>query len=230
MAKMFFIPGVYLELMRLRENSYSLKLFVRTFAVSGLVLSNAFATYLKKLAIPREQLLFNTARIGNVAASTVQLQTKRFQMKADIPRQERRTYMTSEFFIPSCSKGNEPQPQPEMCAMVELVLDVYPELKRLRENSYSRNVLVRSFAASDLVLSNALATYMKKLAIPREQLLSNEARTGKLRRQPFNCGRNIFKRRRTYRFNKGASMSRVFFVTGSKGRFVSERNSSTQRA
>jgi hypothetical protein len=87
--------------------------------------------------------------------------------------------MAKVFFIPGCTKGNEPPAQLDMCTMSELVLDVYRELKRLRENSYSLNVLVRTFAKSGVVLTtNSLTTYMKSLALPREQPQPKPARTG----------------------------------------------------
>jgi len=89
MASVFFVPGLYRELKKLRESGYALKVLVRTFALSGLVLTNALATYLKKLALPKERPQTNVARTGTVAAPTVQLRTEHFQMKADIPRQER---------------------------------------------------------------------------------------------------------------------------------------------
>jgi hypothetical protein len=86
--------------------------------------------------------------------------------------------MASMFFVPGCTEGNEPPPQPEMCTMGELVLDVYRELKRLRENSYSLKVLVRTFAVSGLVLTNAFAKYLKKLELPRKRPPPKASRTG----------------------------------------------------
>jgi len=83
--------------------------------------------------------------------------------------------MAKVFFILGCTKGNEPPPQPEMCTMGELIPGVHRELKKLRENGHSLKVLVRTFAVSGLVLTNTIATYLKKLALPREQ---PPARTG----------------------------------------------------
>jgi len=103
--------------------------------------------------------------------------------------------MASVFFVPGCTKGNEPPPQLDMCTMSELVLDVYRELKRLRENSYSLNVLVRTFAVSGLVLTtNSLTTYMKSLALPREHPPPNRPVPARWWwHQPLNYGRNIFR-------------------------------------
>jgi hypothetical protein len=90
MASVFFVPGLYRELKKLRESGYALKVLVRTFAMSGVVLTtNSLATYIKSLALPKERPQTNVARTGTVAAPTVQLRTEHFQMKADIPRQER---------------------------------------------------------------------------------------------------------------------------------------------
>ena len=50
------IRGVYPQLKKLRENGYTLKMFVRVFEESGIVISaNALSTYLSKLAPTREE-------------------------------------------------------------------------------------------------------------------------------------------------------------------------------
>ncbi len=67
-------------------------------------------------------------------------------------------------------KGNEPPPQPETYKMGEIVRGLYPELKKLRENCYSLKVLVCMFAEGGVVITtNALATYLKKLELPRKR-------------------------------------------------------------
>ena len=76
-------------------------------------------------------------------------------------------------------KGNEPPPQPEKFMMGQIVRDVYPELKRLRENGYSLKVLVRVLEEKGVVITaNALSTYMKKLAPTREEAQPRTARKG----------------------------------------------------
>jgi transposase len=76
-------------------------------------------------------------------------------------------------------KGNEPPPQPEKFMMGEIVRAVYPELKRLRENGYSLKVLVRVLEEKGVVITaNALSTYMKKLALTREEAQPRTARKG----------------------------------------------------
>ena len=76
-------------------------------------------------------------------------------------------------------KGNEPPPQPEKFMMGEIVRAVYPELKKLRENGYSLKVLVRVFEENGIVITtNALSTYLSKLAPTREEAQPRTARKG----------------------------------------------------
>jgi hypothetical protein len=76
-------------------------------------------------------------------------------------------------------KGTEAPPQPEKFMMGEIVRAVYPELKRLRENGYSLKVLVRVLEEKGVVITtNALSTYMKKLAPTREEAQPRTARNG----------------------------------------------------
>ena len=67
-------------------------------------------------------------------------------------------------------KGTEPLPQPESYMMGEIVRGVYPQLKKLRENGYTLKMLVRVFEENGVVITiHALSTYLKNLALPREQ-------------------------------------------------------------
>ena len=76
-------------------------------------------------------------------------------------------------------KGNEPPPQPEKFLMGEIVRAVYPELKKLRENGYSLKVLARVFEENGIVITtNALSTYLSKLAPTREEAQPRTARKG----------------------------------------------------
>jgi hypothetical protein len=76
-------------------------------------------------------------------------------------------------------KGNEPPPQPEKFMMGEIVRAVYPELKKLRENGYSLKVLARVFEENGIVVTtNALSTYLSKLAPTREEAQPRTARKG----------------------------------------------------
>jgi len=78
-------------------------------------------------------------------------------------------------------KGNEPPPQPEKFMMGEIVRAVYPELKKLRENGYSLKVLARVFEENGIVITtNALSTYLSKLAPTREEAQPRTARKGTL--------------------------------------------------
>jgi hypothetical protein len=66
-------------------------------------------------------------------------------------------------------RGNEPPPQPENYMMGEIVRGVYPQLKKLRENGYTLKMLVRIFEENGVVITtNALSTYLTKLAQTRE--------------------------------------------------------------
>ena len=54
---------------------------------------------------------------------------------------------------------------------------MYPELKKLRERGYSLKVLVRVLEEKGVVIStNALSTYITKLASPREEVQPRTAR------------------------------------------------------
>jgi len=76
-------------------------------------------------------------------------------------------------------KGNEPPPQPEKFMMGEIVRAVYPELKKLRENGYSLKVLARVFEENGIVITtNALSTYLSKLAQAREEAQPRTAHKG----------------------------------------------------
>jgi hypothetical protein len=76
-------------------------------------------------------------------------------------------------------KGNEPPPQPEKFMMGEIVRAVYPELKKLRENGYSLKVLARVFEENGIVITtNALSTYLSKLAPTKEDAQPRTARKG----------------------------------------------------
>ena len=67
-------------------------------------------------------------------------------------------------------RGNEPPPLPESYMMGEIVRGVYPQLKKLRENGYTLKMLVRVFEENGVVITiHALSTYLKKLALPKEQ-------------------------------------------------------------
>jgi hypothetical protein len=83
--------AVYLELKKLRENGYSLKVLARVFEKNGIVITtNALSTYLSKQAPTREQTYPTTARKGSSAASLIaEGRHGQFQMKADVPLQER---------------------------------------------------------------------------------------------------------------------------------------------
>jgi hypothetical protein len=76
-------------------------------------------------------------------------------------------------------KGNEPPPQPEKFMMGEIVRAVYPELKKLRESGYSLKVLARVFEENGIVITtNALSTYLSKLAPTREEAQPRTVRKG----------------------------------------------------
>ncbi len=74
-------------------------------------------------------------------------------------------------------RGNVPPPQPETFMMGEIVRGVYPQLKKLRENGYTLKMLVRIFEENGVVITtNALSTYLTKLAHTREEAQPKEAR------------------------------------------------------
>ena len=80
------VRGVYPQLKKLRENGYTLKMLVRVFEENGVVITiHALSTYLKNLALPREQAPVRTAIKGTVGSPTVEVRPGKFQMKADIP-------------------------------------------------------------------------------------------------------------------------------------------------
>jgi hypothetical protein len=80
------VRGIYPQLKKLRENGYTLKMLVRVFEENGVVITtNALSTYLKNLALPREEAQPKTACRGTVASPTVEVRPRQFQMKADIP-------------------------------------------------------------------------------------------------------------------------------------------------
>jgi hypothetical protein len=67
-------------------------------------------------------------------------------------------------------RGNEPPPQPDSYMMGEIVRGVYPQLKKLRENGYTLKMLVRVFEENGVTITiHALSTYLKNLALPKEQ-------------------------------------------------------------
>ncbi|MGA2169516.1 MAG: hypothetical protein ABSG62_15000 [Terracidiphilus sp.] len=56
---------------------------------------------------------------------------------------------------------------------------MYPELKKLRKNGYSLKVLARVFEENGIVITtNALSTYVSKLAPTREEAQPATARKG----------------------------------------------------
>ena len=74
-------------------------------------------------------------------------------------------------------RGNVPPPQPETFMMGEIVRGVYPQLKKLRENGYTLKMLVRIFEENGVVITtNALSTYLTKLAHGREEAQPKEVR------------------------------------------------------
>jgi hypothetical protein len=76
-------------------------------------------------------------------------------------------------------KGNEPPPQPEKFMMGEIVRAVYPELKKLRDSGYSLKVLAHVFEENGIVITtNALSTYLSKLAPTREEAQRRTASRG----------------------------------------------------
>jgi len=74
-------------------------------------------------------------------------------------------------------RGNVPPPQPESYMIGEIVRGVYPQLKKLRENGYTLKMLVRIFEENGVVITtNALSTYLTKLAHRREDAQPKEVR------------------------------------------------------
>jgi hypothetical protein len=80
------IRGVYPQLKKLRENGYTLKMLVRVFEESGIVISaNALSTYLSKLAPTREEAQPRSIRkVSPVVSSIVEGRRGQFQMKPDV--------------------------------------------------------------------------------------------------------------------------------------------------
>ena len=80
------IRGVYPQLKKLRENGYTLKMLVRVFEESGIVISaNALSTYLSKLAPRREEAQPRSVRkVSPVVSSIVEGRRGQFQMKPDV--------------------------------------------------------------------------------------------------------------------------------------------------
>jgi hypothetical protein len=67
-------------------------------------------------------------------------------------------------------RGNVPPPQPESYVVGEIVRGVYTQLKKLRENGYTLRMLVLVFEENDVTITiHALSTYLKNLALPKEQ-------------------------------------------------------------
>jgi hypothetical protein len=80
------VRALYPELMKLRENGYSLKVLARVFEEDGVVISaNALSTYLSKLAPTREEAQPRSVRKGSsVPSPTVEVRRGQFQMKPDV--------------------------------------------------------------------------------------------------------------------------------------------------
>jgi hypothetical protein len=79
-------------------------------------------------------------------------------------------------------RGNVPPPQPESYMMGEIVLGVYPQVKKLRENGYTLRMLVCVFEESGVAITiHALSTYLKNLALPKEQCPVRAASKGMVR-------------------------------------------------
>ena len=79
------IRGVYPQLKKLRENGYTLKMLVRVFEENGVTITiNALSTYLKDLALPKENAPVKAASENPVGSSTVVVRRGQFQMKPDV--------------------------------------------------------------------------------------------------------------------------------------------------
>ncbi len=79
------VRGVCPQLRKLRENGYTLKMLVRVFEENGVVITiHALSTYLKKLALPKEQAPAKAASKGTVGSPTVEVRHRQFQMKPDV--------------------------------------------------------------------------------------------------------------------------------------------------
>jgi hypothetical protein len=85
------VRGVYPQVKKLRENGYTLKMLVRVFKENGVVITaNALSTYLKNLALPKEQAPAKAASKGTVGSPTVDVRPRQFQMKPDVTLYVRR--------------------------------------------------------------------------------------------------------------------------------------------
>ena len=79
------VRGVYPQLKKWRENGYTLKMLVRVFEENGVVITiHALSTYLKNLALPREQAPVKAGIKGTVGSPTVEVRPGQFQMKQDV--------------------------------------------------------------------------------------------------------------------------------------------------
>jgi hypothetical protein len=76
---------VYPQLKKLRENGYTLKMLVRVFEENGVVITiHALSTYLKNLALPKEQAPVKAVGKSTVGSPTVEVRRGQFQMKPDV--------------------------------------------------------------------------------------------------------------------------------------------------
>jgi hypothetical protein len=78
-------------------------------------------------------------------------------------------------------RGNVPPPRPKSYMMGEIERGVYPQLKKLRDNGYTRKMLVRVVVENGVVITtNTLSTYLKKQALPSEEAQPRTACKGTL--------------------------------------------------
>jgi hypothetical protein len=79
------VRGVYPQLKKLRDNGYTLKMLVRVFEENGVTITiHALSTYLKNLALPKEQASVKAASKETVGSPTVEVRPGQFQMKPDV--------------------------------------------------------------------------------------------------------------------------------------------------
>jgi phosphoglycerate-specific signal transduction histidine kinase len=79
------VRGVYPQLKKLRENGYTLKMLVRVFEENGVTITiHALSTYLKNLALPKEQAPAKAAGKDTVGSASVEVRRGQFQMKPDV--------------------------------------------------------------------------------------------------------------------------------------------------
>jgi len=77
--------GVYLQLKKLREDGYTLKMLVRVFEETGVVITiHALSTYLKKPGATKGTSSTKAAKKGNAGSLTVDVRPGQFQMKPDV--------------------------------------------------------------------------------------------------------------------------------------------------